>query len=198
MEKKKPQVAESTQTEAIAVGDLKLTGRNARSHPKSQIAELQASFESFGVTKPILVDENNVVLVGRGRVEAAIKKGIATLPCVRVEGWSDHKKRSFAIAENRLGELSHWDAAILQASVGESEVLQRLFPNGSQLPAPEAEPGKKQAVGDVSRYLSIGRTAIAITDHEEKLLVAALRYYVAKFSVSNGFWQWILSEAKSA
>jgi ParB-like chromosome segregation protein Spo0J len=198
MAKKQSKAAESIATEMIATGDLKLTGRNARSHPKSQIDELQASFESFGITKPILVDEGNVVLVGRGRVEAALKKGVAALPCVRVKDWSDHKKRSFAIAENRLGELSHWDAAILQASVGESEVLQRLFPSGDQLQPPPPKPNKQQPVGDASRYLSIDRTLIAITEREENLLHAALRFYVSKFSVSNGFLQWILSESKSA
>lgn len=183
--------------EQMAVGDLKLTGPNARKHPQSQIEELQSSFESFGITKPILIDESDVVIVGRGRVEAAIKKGIKTLPCVRVRDWDESKKRAFAIAENRLGELSHFDAAILQASVSESEVLQRLFPKGKT----EIKPPKKDAaqpVGDQSRYLSIGRTSVEMTEKEEQTLVALLRFYVAKHSVTNGFWNWLIAELKNA
>jgi hypothetical protein len=183
--------------EMVKVASLVLNTKNARQHPVSQIAELQASFESFGITKPILIDEANNVIVGNGRVEAAIKKGVDELPCVRVPDWSDMKKRSFAIAENRLGELSHFDAAILQASVGESEVLQRLFPKGKQEVAPPKK-DKTQPVGDQSRFLSIGRTSIEMTEKEQQTLLALLRYYVAKHSVTNGFWNWLIAELKNA
>lgn len=186
------------QSELISVSELKMTGRNARTHPASQIEKLQDSFKRYGVTKPVLVDENNVVIVGRGRVEAAIKAGEKSVPCVRVSGWTDHKKRAFAVAENRLGELSHWDAAILQASVGESEVLRKLFPDGQSDKSVKPKEPKSQPVGDVSRYLTVGRSAFEITEREEALLVASLRFYVTKFGMNNGFITWILAEGKNA
>jgi len=189
--------ADSPQVEQIPVTELKTPGRNARKHPKEQIDQLEASFTNFGITKPLLIDEANNVICGRGRLRAAIKKGIDTFPCVRVTDWSDVKKQAFAVAENRLGELSHWDAAVLQASVTESDVLKKLFPGTTASPEPPRKKAKP-VVDDSLSYLTIGKTAIPLTAREQSTLVALLRHYVARFSVANGFWSWILGEADRA
>lgn len=190
---------EPEQIEMVAVSLLKKSKTNARRHPPTQIKQIGDSFAEFGLTKPLLIDEQNRVLVGNGRLDAAIRNGIAELPCVRVTGWSDHKKRSFAIAENRLGELSHWDAAALQASVGESEVLQALFPDGvegSELPKPSRSKQSSPAIEDSGRYLKVGRVEIPLTEDEEQLLEAVLRRYIADRSTTSGFFLWVLSGGK--
>ena len=66
--------------EWVAIGELKANPKNARIHSQKQIGKIRQSIRTFGVTNPILVDENSVILAGHGRVEAARQEGLAQLP----------------------------------------------------------------------------------------------------------------------
>lgn len=87
--------------------------RNAKKHPDRQIALLQANFEQFGFTNPILIAESNVILGGHARYYAAVRSGITHLPCIRLTHLSEKEKRALAIADNKLAELGKWDLEIL-------------------------------------------------------------------------------------
>ncbi len=85
-------------------GELRPYSRNARTHSPKQIAEIAASIEAFGFNNPVLIDKNNGIVAGHGRVEAAKQLGIATVPTIRLEHLSEAQKRAYIIADNRLAE----------------------------------------------------------------------------------------------
>jgi DNA modification methylase len=99
--------------EIADINKLKPNPRNAKKHPERQLALLQENFESFGFTTPLLVDEEDFIIAGNARHEAAKRSGFEHLPIVRLSHLSSRKKRALAIADNKLPELSEWDSDIL-------------------------------------------------------------------------------------
>ncbi|WP_258609787.1 ParB/Srx family N-terminal domain-containing protein [Mesorhizobium sp. AR10] len=70
---------------------------------------IMGSFAAFGVINPLIIDEGGNVLAGSARLEAAKRKGIKTLPAVRVSHLTDDEKRAYVIADNRIAEKAGWD-----------------------------------------------------------------------------------------
>ena len=87
--------------------------RNARTHSAQQIQQIARSIERFGFNNPVLVDQNNQIIAGHGRVAAAKLLGYDTVPTLRVEHLSNEEKRAYIIADNRLAERAGWDNTIL-------------------------------------------------------------------------------------
>lgn len=98
---------------------LKPLGRKVRIHPKKQIDQLIESFRVFGFAVPIIVDENDRVIAGNARVQAASQAGIAKIPAVRLASLDAQQKRAFALAENKLNSLAKWDKAELKLEFGQ-------------------------------------------------------------------------------
>jgi DNA modification methylase len=82
---------------------------NPRSHSDAQLAKLSASIRRFGFTVPLIVDENNVVLSGHGRLEAATKLKLSTVPVRVISGLTQAEKRAYVVADNKLAMLSSWN-----------------------------------------------------------------------------------------
>jgi len=86
---------------------------NPRRHPRRQIAQLARSIGEFGFVGVVAVDENDQILAGHGRVEAAISAGVKAIPCMIVTGLSEAAKRAFVIADNKIALNARWDEAAL-------------------------------------------------------------------------------------
>lgn len=99
--------------EQIAPSALKPWARNARTHSKKQLRQIADSIHSFGFTNPVLIDRENTILAGHGRIEAAKLIGMATVPCVRLEHMTPDQKRAYVIADNKLALNAGWDDTIL-------------------------------------------------------------------------------------
>jgi len=95
------------------VGSLAAYPSNARTHSKRQIRQITASIKSFGFTNPVLIDRNNTIIAGHGRVEAAKLLGMHEVPTIRLEGLTADQIRAYIIADNRLAEKAGWDNSIL-------------------------------------------------------------------------------------
>ena len=78
-----------------------------------QIQQIARSIDRFGFNNPVLIDQDNQIIAGHGRVAAAKSLGYDTVPALRIEHLSDEEKRAFVIADNRLAEKAGWDNAIL-------------------------------------------------------------------------------------
>ncbi len=96
------------------VETLKPYGGNARTHSDKQIAQIAASIGKFGFNNPVLVDGDNRIVAGHGRVAAAKRLGLDTVPTIRLEHLSGAERRAYIIADNRLAELAGWDRDILR------------------------------------------------------------------------------------
>jgi ParB/Sulfiredoxin domain len=146
--------------EHISVGDLKPNPHNARKHPESQIDLLAASMRQFGFVGAIIVDEDNGIISGHGRHEAAKRNGMDVVPCIRVTHLTAKAKIALALADNRLGELSAWDEVVLTSQLGQLltpdldfdfEVTGFDTVDADRLLGPEPDPfGRKSGTGEFS------------------------------------------------
>ena len=95
-------------------GTLNPNPRNSRTHSAKQIQQIARSIQSYGFNNPILVDAEGTVVAGHGRLEAAMKLGMAKVPTICLDHLSDAQRRAYIIADNRLAELAGWDEEILR------------------------------------------------------------------------------------
>lgn len=93
--------------------------RNARTHGAEQLEQLQASIRQFGFTAPILVDSDDGILAGHGRLEAARALGMAEVPVVVLDHLSPEQRRLYVLADNKLAENAGWDVQLLSEELGE-------------------------------------------------------------------------------
>lgn len=103
--------------EWISVERLFPSARNARTHSDEQIGEIAASMREWGWTVPVLVDEQGELIAGHGRLLAAHRLGLASVPAMTAEGWSEEAKRAYRIADNRLAERAGWDDELLRVEL---------------------------------------------------------------------------------
>jgi ParB-like chromosome segregation protein Spo0J len=101
------------QIDYLAPGALKSYERNARTHSKKQIRQIADSIREFGFTNPILIDRENMILPGHGRVAAAGLLGLQQVPCVCLESMTPEQKRAYVLADNKLALNAGWDEEIL-------------------------------------------------------------------------------------
>ena len=106
--------------ECLAVNALKPNPQNARTHSKKQVQQIADSIKAFGFNNPVLIDTDNNIIAGHGRVEAAKLLKLEDVPVLRIEHMSDEQKRAYVIADNQLALNAGWDEAIL---AGEFEAL---------------------------------------------------------------------------
>jgi hypothetical protein len=91
------------------VAKLTASKTNARTHSAKQLRQIAASIERFGFTVPVLVNAQNQILAGHGRVKAAKLLGLKEVPALRLSHLSPAEQRAYPIADNRLAELAGWD-----------------------------------------------------------------------------------------
>jgi ParB-like chromosome segregation protein Spo0J len=105
--------------------------RNSRVHGKAQIEDLKNSIREYGFTKPIVIDEDGVILAGHGAWLAAMEMRdageIDRVPTHRVKNLTEAQKRAYLIADNRLGELSKWDKDLLISELSDLDALDLDF-----------------------------------------------------------------------
>lgn len=116
-------MAEINQIIRVAVDDLKPYENNSKRHPEKQITSLQKSIEEFGFISPLLIDNDNNVIAGHGRLEAAKGLRMVDVPCVRVEGLTEEQRRAYIIADNKLSEFGIWDKEMVAAELSTLDVL---------------------------------------------------------------------------
>tara|TARA_R110000868_G_scaffold28621_1_gene107137 strand:+ start:658 stop:1287 length:630 start_codon:yes stop_codon:yes gene_type:complete len=86
---------------------------NSRIHTEEQIGQIAGSIKEFGWTNPILLDGENGILAGHGRLRAAIKLSMDKVPCINLAHLSETQKKAYVIADNKIALNSNWDAQIL-------------------------------------------------------------------------------------
>jgi len=95
------------------VDTLRLDPRNPREHSKKQIAQIAESIRAFGFNVPVLIDDDNKIIAGHGRVLACQLLGISEVPTICLSHLSPKQVRAFIIADNKLTENSTWNEILL-------------------------------------------------------------------------------------
>jgi ParB-like chromosome segregation protein Spo0J len=104
--------------ESVPVEALIPYARNARKHSDEQVAQLAASIREFGFNNPVLVDKENGIIAGHGRVLAARKLGLEAVPCLRLDHLTETQRKAYILADNRLAELGGgWDEEMLAIEI---------------------------------------------------------------------------------
>jgi ParB-like nuclease domain len=86
---------------------------NSRTHDGQQVAQIAASIREFGFTNPILIDSDNSIIAGHGRLKAARLLNLDSVPTITLDGLSDTQKRAYIIADNKLALNAGWDNQLL-------------------------------------------------------------------------------------
>lgn len=89
--------------------DIKPYENNAKIHDDAQIEMIIKSIKEFGFTNPLLIDENNNLIAGHGRLLAAERMGMSEVPCRVIKGLTYEQRRALILADNKIAEMAGWD-----------------------------------------------------------------------------------------
>lgn len=108
------------QIHMMKIGDIAPYEKNAKLHPPKQIKQIKRSIEEFGFRQPLVVDINNVLIVGHGRLEAAKELGVTEVPVHIADNLTDEQIKAYRLADNKLNE-SDWDMSLVLPELKELE-----------------------------------------------------------------------------
>lgn len=188
------------------IEELSAYENNARKHSDQQVSELAASIQEFGFTNPVLIDENNQLIAGHGRVAAALEVGLDEVPCIVLSGLSEDQRRAYVIADNKLAINATWDFDMLAAelkAIDESDFDLEL--TGFSEDEFDALVGDEDMIDlnpdDSSESLSgvnllrltFGKNRVELSQAEFDSLEARLNSYIENYGGSYGFIEVLLN-----
>jgi hypothetical protein len=189
--------------EMAAISDLGFMGDNPNIHSDAQIESLARSIRTWGMPLPILIDDRSVVLAGNGTLAAAIKAGLTHVPVCRATGWTDAKKREYAVLDNKLRRMSQWDQASLRSEIQEivsSEFLDAIGFSDEEIDKIISETSSFTGGADSSRtgakvsVLKFGKEKVRVAVDERTALLSAVENYNLKNGTTTGFVENLLLE----
>lgn len=113
--------------ETLALKELTPYANNSRTHSAEQVDQIVASISEFGFTNPVLISDDGEIIAGHGRVLAAKKLKLKTVPCIRLGHLTEDQRRAYVIADNKLALNAGWDEETLRKE------MQALSENGFDL-----------------------------------------------------------------
>lgn len=191
--------------ERRSVESLVPYARNARTHSPEQVAQLARSIQEFGWTVPTLVAEDGTIIAGHGRVMAAKKLGIETIPVMVATGWSAKQKQAYVLADNQLALNADWDNDLLKIELADlSEAAFDLGLTGfsdEQIGAITADVldinakggGDESDSGSSLKMLRFGTKKVSLTEDENAKLYLLFDRYVNDTGLQTGFVNWLVS-----
>lgn len=99
------------------IRELKPYKKNAKKHNKEQVEQIANSIKEFGFTQPVIIDKNNCVVAGHGRILGAKKAGLKQVPTVCLEDLTEEQIKAYRLVDNKLNE-SEWDYDLLDEELG--------------------------------------------------------------------------------
>ena len=106
------------------IDTIKLRERHTKRHAKKQVKRMAAGMVEYGITAPLMIDENGYLIAGHCRLAAAKYLGIKRLPTITLRGLSSAQIKAYGIFDNKISELSEWDIEVLNQDLNELEGLE--------------------------------------------------------------------------
>ena len=113
----------SLKIETVNISELKAYSQNPKNHPEKQIQQIASSIKEFGFNNPVLTDENNEIIAGHGRLEAAKIMNLDVIPIIRLSHLSETQKRAYRLADNKIAENGGWNTDLLRLEISELEQI---------------------------------------------------------------------------
>ena len=165
---------ENLKIEYLPVDSLKPYSKNARKHSEKDIQAICNSIEEFGFSDPIGIwSDKNIIVEGHGRLLAAKRLGMDSVPCIRLDHLTDEQRKAYALAHNKTAELSKWFDELLQSELMDIENidmelfgfdLDEFTESEAERIVNSEEPGEvdfAQYVDEVSQYIVLKFTSEA-------------------------------------
>lgn len=109
------------------IKELKPYKKNAKKHTKEQVKQIANSIQEFGFTQPVLIDKQNNVVAGHGRILGAKQAGYEQVPTLCLDDLTEEQIKAYRLADNKLNE-SEWDDVLLQEELDElDQEMMALF-----------------------------------------------------------------------
>ncbi|EOI6870012.1 ParB N-terminal domain-containing protein [Yersinia enterocolitica] len=189
--------------EYLSLSTFKRYEKNSRLHSDEQINQLVNSIREFGFTNPVLIDEENEIIAGHGRLTAAESEGMEKIPAIRLKGLSAGQKKALRIADNQLALNASWDEVLLATEVQEldgidfdcevlgfsDEQLDALLSGGDSDDGPKSSGDNAPTMG--IKYLSIDKERVPATDEEIAALFGLYGQYSDSKGTHVGFVGWL-------
>lgn len=164
--------------EMVSVGAISPYANNAKMHPEMQVSQIMASISQFGFVSPILIDAQDTVVAGHGRLLAASKLGMSRVPVIRLGHLNPEQAKALRIADNSIAESgTRWDVDLLEAELSSLRAVNfDLVPLGlDSIELPEIEdivqPPPKANRSKTTIFVSIQNAQV---EKARKAIVAAL------------------------
>ena len=110
-------IAMAQKIELWSIERLQPYEKNARVHSKEQVGQIAASIVEFGFLNPILVDSNDGIVAGHGRLSAAKELALDEVPVVVLDHLTESQKKAYILVDNKLAENATWNEALLQEEI---------------------------------------------------------------------------------
>jgi ParB-like chromosome segregation protein Spo0J len=125
MKKMKTDASNSNRLEIkyLLIDELIPYSRNPRTHSEEQIAQIAASIREFGFTNPILIDSNQGIIAGHGRLAAAKELGLEKIPCIDLSQLTEEQRRAYIITDNKLALNAGWNEDLLRLELTDLKEL---------------------------------------------------------------------------
>jgi hypothetical protein len=106
-----------------SVASLIPYARNSRTHSAQQVDKIAASIREFGFLNPVIVDGQQGIIAGHGRVLAAQKLGLTEVPTIEASHLTEAQRRAYVIADNRLALDAGWDVEMLKVEIADLKAV---------------------------------------------------------------------------
>ena len=192
--------------EQIKTGDLIPYAKNSRLHSEIQVSQIAGSIREFGFTNPVLIDAENGIIAGHGRVMAAQVLSLEKVPCIRLGHLTETQRRAYIIADNKLALNSGWDEQMLGLELADlreldfdlnltgfdGEEIERML-NPPEVDEEEIETTSDDSnKGDSGAYLIIGEFKIPLDADEFNAVRSLVNNYAEETGTIFGFGNYLV------
>lgn len=154
------------------VAELIPYAANSRTHSDAQVAQIAASIKQFKFTNPILIDGDNSIIAGHGRLLAARKLGMDEVPTIVLDHLSKAQQRALVIADNQLALNAGWDMDMLKAEIEDLMLddfnISILGFDDKFLDALNAEAFEETRIGEEQDVQAVFEIAVTCADEDEQ------------------------------